>query len=192
MKKVRKRAMMAHARTLLAEHGIIKHATQIKIRDVVKYEDALNKACPDWQQQVKDNATKKISHKKSLRKQRRQKSQTRRPLLVVTMDRIQQFYASYDWRKLRYSILVKYGKRCMACGIVPDEIHVDHIQPVRKYWHRRLDPSNLQVLCPLCNHGKGNWDMTDWRPSSNVPNDPDIVLTVLHEMNREEVRNELS
>lgn len=27
-----------------------------------------------------------------------------------------------------------------------------------------LSMDNLQVLCGDCNHGKGNWDVTDWRP----------------------------
>lgn len=40
---------------------------------------------------------------------------------------------------------------------------VDHIKPVRKYWHLRLDPDNLQVLCADCNRAKGNWDETDFR-----------------------------
>ncbi len=42
-------------------------------------------------------------------------------------------------------------------------MHVDHIKPRRKYPELALSRSNLQVLCNLCNHGKGNWDETDWR-----------------------------
>ena len=26
-----------------------------------------------------------------------------------------------------------------------------------------LEITNLQILCHECNHGKGNWDQTDWR-----------------------------
>jgi 5-methylcytosine-specific restriction endonuclease McrA len=42
-------------------------------------------------------------------------------------------------------------------------IVVDHIRPLRKHWHLRLDPANLQVLCSDCNMGKSNSDVTDWR-----------------------------
>jgi 5-methylcytosine-specific restriction endonuclease McrA len=56
----------------------------------------------------------------------------------------------------------------MCCGASPEDgkttIQVDHILPVSEYWHRRLDPTNLQVLCEACNKGKGAWDHTDWRP----------------------------
>ena len=84
----------------------------------------------------------------------------------VAPDRAQKFYRSYEWRKLRYQILQRDGARCALCGVTPNEgavMNVDHIKPVRKYWTLRLDPENLQVLCNQCNHGKGNWDETDWR-----------------------------
>lgn len=42
-------------------------------------------------------------------------------------------------------------------------MNVDHIKPRKTHPHLALDPSNLQVLCDVCNHGKGNWDKTDWR-----------------------------
>ena len=80
--------------------------------------------------------------------------------------KIEAFYKSFEWRKLRYEILKKYGSRCLACGRGPADgavIHCDHIKPLRKYWHLRLDPMNIQPLCELCNHGKGNWDETDYR-----------------------------
>lgn len=48
----------------------------------------------------------------------------------------------------------------------PVRIVVDHIKPISKHWHLRLDPDNLQVLCNDCNKGKGAWDETDYRPQS--------------------------
>ena len=47
-------------------------------------------------------------------------------------------------------------------------MNVDHIKPRKKYPELALDKSNLQVLCEECNHGKGNWDETDWRPENAV------------------------
>lgn len=44
------------------------------------------------------------------------------------------------------------------------KIVVDHIKPLSKFWHLRLERSNLQVLCDECNMGKGAWDETDHRP----------------------------
>lgn len=77
------------------------------------------------------------------------------------------FYQSYAWRKLRYQTLNKYGRKCMCCGFTgPDRrLHIDHIKSIRKFWHLRLDPDNVQVLCEDCNHGKGSYDQTDFRPS---------------------------
>lgn len=54
----------------------------------------------------------------------------------------------------------------MCCGATPATgavINVDHIKPRKKYPHLALEISNLQILCHDCNHGKGNWDETDWR-----------------------------
>lgn len=87
-------------------------------------------------------------------------------------SRRQQFYESWDWKKLRYQILQKFGARCMVCGSTRDDVDiegkrvrivVDHIKPLYKHWELRLDPGNLQVLCHDCNKGKGAWDETDWR-----------------------------
>lgn len=79
-------------------------------------------------------------------------------------ERATEFYASDDWAKLRYQTLLRYGKKCMACGDTFGVMCADHIKPLRKYWHLRLDPENTQVLCKACNLGKGNRDETDWRP----------------------------
>jgi 5-methylcytosine-specific restriction endonuclease McrA len=76
------------------------------------------------------------------------------------------FLASYEWRRVRMTALKRHGARCQCCGAIPTNgitINVDHIKPRKLYPHLALDPNNLQILCNVCNHGKGNWDMTDWR-----------------------------
>lgn len=76
------------------------------------------------------------------------------------------FLESFEWRKLRMEILVRDGARCACCGASRFDgrvMHVDHIKPRKLFPMLALDPSNLQILCDLCNHGKGNWDQTDWR-----------------------------
>lgn len=79
-----------------------------------------------------------------------------------------EFLKSYEWRKLRLIVLKNCGRRCGCCGAIPSPdnqvvLHVDHIKPRRLFPHLALVESNLQVLCEACNHGKGNWDQTDWR-----------------------------
>lgn len=81
------------------------------------------------------------------------------------------FLSSYEWRRVRMEALKKYGARCQCCGATPADgvkMNVDHIKPRKIFPHLALDVSNLQVLCEECNHGKGNWDMTDWRPKEGL------------------------
>lgn len=95
------------------------------------------------------------------------KKQPRKRNFVTTKE----FLESYEWRKLRMQALKKYGPVCMCCGGRPPnvQINVDHIKPRKRYPELALDINNLQVLCHECNHGKGNWDETDWRePSLSV------------------------
>jgi hypothetical protein len=76
------------------------------------------------------------------------------------------FLESYEWRRIRMHVLKLQGARCQCCGSTPADgvkMHVDHIKPRKLYPSLALDINNLQVLCEVCNHGKGNWDMTDWR-----------------------------
>ena len=77
------------------------------------------------------------------------------------------FLQSWEWRTLRYEVLNKFGRRCMCCGATPDDgmtvIHVDHIKPRHKYPQLSLVADNLQILCGVCNQGKGAWDETDFR-----------------------------
>jgi hypothetical protein len=76
------------------------------------------------------------------------------------------FLSTYEWRKVRMEALKLYGPVCMCCGASPATgavMNVDHIKPRALFPQLALDINNLQILCGDCNHGKGNWDMTDWR-----------------------------
>lgn len=80
------------------------------------------------------------------------------------------FYESKDWRKIRYEVLRENGGKCCLCGRSAKDgviLHVDHIIPISKCWSKRLDKSNLQVLCEDCNVGKSNTDFIDWRHPKN-------------------------
>lgn len=78
-----------------------------------------------------------------------------------------QFLRSFQWRKVRMEALKIHGGRCQCCGASPKDgttiLNVDHIKPRKTHPQLALDVGNLQVLCDSCNHGKGNWDETDWR-----------------------------
>ncbi len=77
-----------------------------------------------------------------------------------------EFLMSFQWRKLRMVVLTKRGARCECCGSTPRDgvrMHVDHVKPRRRHPELALVESNLQILCEVCNHGKGSWDETDWR-----------------------------
>lgn len=108
---------------------------------------------------------KQLAAIRSDRKTKRQSSprpvRTRRS--DVTSDA---FLLTFDWRKVRMQALKKYGPKCMCCGATPATgavMNVDHIKPRKTHPHLALDINNLQILCHECNHGKGNWDSTDWR-----------------------------
>jgi hypothetical protein len=79
------------------------------------------------------------------------------------------FLLTDEWRDLRKSVVSHYGTRCMCCKRDPTPgnglyVNVDHIKPRKTHPQLALLFDNLQVLCNICNKGKGNWDTTDWRP----------------------------
>lgn len=87
------------------------------------------------------------------------------------------FLETYAWRALRMKVLIRDGRRCACCGATPATgavMNVDHIKPRRLYPELALDENNLQVLCHDCNHGKGNWDETDWRQEPEGPGTPSL------------------
>lgn len=80
-----------------------------------------------------------------------------------------EFLLTYAWRKLRIQALLLYEQSCACCGATRDDgvkLHVDHIKPRLKYPALALDIDNLQILCEVCNHGKGNWLEHDFRQAS--------------------------
>lgn len=89
-----------------------------------------------------------------------------------------EFLNTYEWRKVRMEALVKHGNKCMCCNRTPEGEYytcVDHIKPRKTHPHLAIDIDNLQILCNVCNHGKGNWDSTDWREGN------ELVFTITKE-----------
>ncbi len=75
------------------------------------------------------------------------------------------FLASQEWIELRYQVLRSSDGRCCLCGSGAADgarLNVDHVKPRRSHPSLALSRSNLQVLCNLCNRGKGN-RADDWR-----------------------------
>jgi hypothetical protein len=81
--------------------------------------------------------------------------------------KIRDFYDSWEWKRLSYDVRMIGHATCACCGADPkrDRVRIvcDHIKPIRRYWHLRLDAANVQILCDDCNRGKGSRDQTDWR-----------------------------
>lgn len=91
-----------------------------------------------------------------------------KPAPKVTAPRFSDaFYASWEWKRVRYEAIKLHGRRCQCCGWEPGQsaghLVVDHIKPRRRYPELELDLSNLQVLCNDCNMGKGAAYEDDFR-----------------------------
>lgn len=91
---------------------------------------------------------------------------------LTPFSQTKEFLESYEWKKLRLEALLKHGRKCQCCGTSPETgavLNVDHIKPRKTHPELALTLSNLQVLCHDCNHGKGNWNTTDFRtPDSSL------------------------
>lgn len=124
--------------------------------------------CPVCQERIAENNKAQQTAVRAKKKKTNRRSKVWNPynLALKSSDA---FLASFEWRKLRMVALKKYGARCMCCGATPATgavMNVDHIKPRKTHPDLALDIKNLQILCNVCNHGKGNWDQTDWRPQS--------------------------
>jgi hypothetical protein len=79
------------------------------------------------------------------------------------------FRNSDDWKKAARAFrdLLKEKNepnRCLfsGCGMTP--ANIDHIKPLVRFWSKRLEPSNFQLLCERHIREKGNTVETDFRP----------------------------
>lgn len=118
---------------------------------------------------------KKVAIKKQRRKffrklrkdERKAKQVSTREAKDVSRQQRVAFYASDEWKAIRYKVLKNSRGRCCLCGRTASEanapLHVDHIVPRSKSPNLELEEANLQVLCADCNLGKGNKDSIDWR-----------------------------
>ena len=85
------------------------------------------------------------------------------------------------WICLRTDILEVKEHFCKCCnsdGAGHGGLNVDHKRNRRNYPQTALLWSNLQILCGVCNEGKGNRCNTDWeqrRPAIPVPGMPSAV-----------------
>ena len=67
--------------------------------------------------------------------------------------RIQKFYNSKEWRKMRDRMLERTNGLCAVCwmkGIVRNAVAVHHIKKLRTHFHLRLDEDNLICVCRSC------------------------------------------
>lgn len=140
-------------------------------------QDKLILWCESNHGQTKTIASKTVKRKSKPKKANAAKAyqikkiSANQPSLVVTpMSGVNvasdAFLLTFEWRKVRMMALKKYGPTCQCCGATPATgavMNVDHIKPRKLFPQLALDVDNLQILCHECNHGKGNWDMTDWR-----------------------------
>ena len=97
--------------------------------------------------------------------------------------------------------------KCACCGAIPDSDYkkveidmnrpqsekdmlyhefqanrlvVDHKLPIKHFWHLRLEHSNLQMLCGLCNKEKLNtYSVSDIEKIHSITNTPQQLLKVV-------------
>lgn len=62
------------------------------------------------------------------------------------------FYKSKDWKMLSQRYTQDKHFRCEQCGKIATEVH--HIKPIQtpEGWNRRLDYTNLELLCVNCHN----------------------------------------
>lgn len=78
------------------------------------------------------------------------------------------FYHSASWIKCRDYIRIRDNGLCQHClpkKLITIGIIVDHIIPLSIDWGKRLDESNLQLLCTSCHNVKTKEDIRKYGKS---------------------------
>lgn len=76
-------------------------------------------------------------------------------LSFIREDRLDKFYRSTEWRKLRKVAVARDNHECCKCkerGYVGPADCVHHILEVKLYPDKALDLNNLQTLCNKCHN----------------------------------------
>ncbi len=160
-------ALKRHMKSLMAKAGMDQsNWTKFRVRNIVSDLAGVklsNEKAWAWLEDslgVKPAAQPKVAKKK-------------RAPVVKSED----FYASREWRIVRFEALKKSNGCCVLCGRSNREhgivLHVDHIKPRSKYPALALRVDNLQILCEDCNLGKGARDETDWRSATSLDQELD-------------------
>jgi 5-methylcytosine-specific restriction endonuclease McrA len=90
-----------------------------------------------------------------------------RPICISARES-SKFYKSKEWKLCKENFYSSCkDKKCVQCGST-ENLNVDHILPVRRFWEKRLLQSNLQILCGKCNKDKCN-DVNDLDAVFNRP-----------------------
>lgn len=72
------------------------------------------------------------------------------------MNKNYDFYIGREWRSFRKKMIAQLDNVCSQCGIevFGSDITLDHILPMSKHPDLALEPSNVQVMCRVCNSRK--------------------------------------
>jgi len=90
-------------------------------------------------------------------------------LAARSRKKVDPFYLTKEWEKVRHQALIRDNYTCGKCGVKclgkkrgKPSPNVDHIQPRKEHPARAMELSNLRTLCRSChskitmadNHGK--------------------------------------
>lgn len=71
----------------------------------------------------------------------------------MEQKQINKFYKSDEWKELCKEILSNTS-RCQLCNNNESKLYCSHIESIYDNWDRRLDKTNIEVLCEDCHTGK--------------------------------------
>ena len=70
----------------------------------------------------------------------------------MEVKKVDPFYKSKAWYRIRHQALQEQGRRCKMCGTVRGKLSVHHIKPRSKHPELELVLSNLLVVCNSCHN----------------------------------------